>query len=395
MPGEVTASSEARPVQLGGQCVEKAWAQSAGAAVLAAARGARPCLLWRPARAGGKEGGTLTRHLRLLPRLPRPAALLHGRRLDGDVRHLHPAADLRAREWRRRQQGDPGPGQEPAEDHQRRQDLHAHPAPRASNTPTARRSRPPTSPTRSNGCSSSTPAARPSTPTSSAPKSSPKTKKGGIPGIKTDDKTGKIVIDLIKPRGTFTNELGLMFVAPVPADTPNEDRSANPPPGHRALRDHQVRAGHAAGTTNATRSGRRPTRRLMPELPSGHVDKIDITVIRNHVDPGQRRRTGQVRLDAEPATRRPLRRSEGASTKARQFRIEPTISTYYFWMNTTQAAVQRPQGPPGGQLRDRHRSAGTDLRRRRSPPPSRSCRRGCPATRSSSSTPTTWPRRRR
>ena len=34
------------------------------------------------------------------------------------------------------------------------------------------------------------------------------TKQGGIPGIKTDDKTGEIVIDLIEPRGTFTNELG-------------------------------------------------------------------------------------------------------------------------------------------------------------------------------------------
>ena len=46
-----------------------------------------------------------------------------------------------------------------------------------------------------------------------------------------------------------------------------------------------------------------------------------------------------------------------------QFRVEPTISTYYFWMNTTQAAVRRPQGAPGGQLRGRPGGAGTDLRR--------------------------------
>ena len=49
------------------------------------------------------------------------------------------------------------------------------------------------------------------------------TKQGGIPGIKTNDKTGEIVIDLIAPRGTFTNELGLMFAAPVPPDTPGQD----------------------------------------------------------------------------------------------------------------------------------------------------------------------------
>ncbi len=57
-----------------------------------------------------------------------------------------------------------------------------------------------------------------------------KTKTGGIPGIKTNDKSGEIVIHLVKPRGTFTNELGLMFVAPVPPNTPNEDQSAHPPP---------------------------------------------------------------------------------------------------------------------------------------------------------------------
>ncbi len=57
------------------------------------------------------------------------------------------------------------------------------------------------------------------------------TKTGGIPGIKTNDKTGEIKIELVKPRGTFTNELGLMFAAPVPKGTPNEDLSDNPPPG--------------------------------------------------------------------------------------------------------------------------------------------------------------------
>ena len=34
------------------------------------------------------------------------------------------------------------------------------------------------------------------------------TKQGGISGIKTNDKTGEIVINLDKPRGTFNNELG-------------------------------------------------------------------------------------------------------------------------------------------------------------------------------------------
>ncbi len=69
------------------------------------------------------------------------------------------------------------------------------------------------------------------------------TKTGGIPGIETDDKTGEIVIHLTKPRGTFTNELGLMFVAPVPPDTPDTNQSTRPAPGHRPLRDRQIRSG--------------------------------------------------------------------------------------------------------------------------------------------------------
>src|SRR5690349_22376189 len=32
------------------------------------------------------------------------------------------------------------------------------------------------------------------------------TKSGGIPGIKTNDKSGKIEIDLVAPRGTFRSE---------------------------------------------------------------------------------------------------------------------------------------------------------------------------------------------
>jgi peptide/nickel transport system substrate-binding protein len=99
-----------------------------------------------------------------------------------------------------------------------------------------------------------------------------KTKSGGISGIKTNDKSGEIVINLVKPRGTFTNELGLMFVAPVPPNTPNEDLSAHPPPatGPYVITKSQPGRGWSYErnpqwlTNNA---------KLMPELPSGHVDK--------------------------------------------------------------------------------------------------------------------------
>ena len=124
------------------------------------------------------------RHLRLLPRLPRPGALLHGRRLDGDVRHLHPAAHLRARRRRRRAaKVDPRPGRE----HCRRSATAARPTrcpcARASSTPTARRSRPPTSPTRSNALFKlNSRRLALLHRASSAPKSSPKPRAAASPG---------------------------------------------------------------------------------------------------------------------------------------------------------------------------------------------------------------------
>ena len=87
---------------------------------------------------GRPEGRNPERHLRLVPRLHGPGPLLHGGRLDGDGRHLHPAAHLQARQRRGRQRG-----RSPAwRKNCRRSATAARPTPsssaRASNTPTAR-----------------------------------------------------------------------------------------------------------------------------------------------------------------------------------------------------------------------------------------------------------------
>ena len=75
-----------------------------------------------------------------------------------------------------------------------------------------------------------------------------------------------------------------------------------------------------------------------------------------------------------------------------QFRVEPQINTYYFWMNTEKA--------PFDDLKVRQAVNYASTRRPwngstpvSSPPPTRSCRRGCRGTSSSTSTRTTWRRR--
>ncbi|HEX6456712.1 MAG TPA: ABC transporter substrate-binding protein [Solirubrobacterales bacterium] len=161
------------------------------------------------------------------------------------------------------------------------------------------------------------------------------TKSGGIPGIKADDKTGEIKIELEKPRGTFTNELALMFVAPVPQGTPNEDLSANPPPGTGPYVIKNVKVGQG-WEYERNPYWAKDNSKAMPEYPTGVVDGAKVTVVRN--DETQVNDIEQGKYDwmqnPPPASRysQVKEKYEGS-----QFKVEPTISTYYFWMNTTKA----------------------------------------------------------
>jgi peptide/nickel transport system substrate-binding protein len=102
-----------------------------------------------------------------------------------------------------------------------------------------------------------------------------KTKKGGISGIEADDKTGKITIELTEPRGTFVNELGMLFAAVLPSGTPAKNLTADPPPATGPYKIASVEPGRAwsyvrnpAWKTNGE---------LVTEVPDGHFDKIKLT----------------------------------------------------------------------------------------------------------------------
>ena len=161
-----------------------------------------------------------------------------------------------------------------------------------------------------------------------------KTGAGGIPGIESDDRSGEIVIHLVEPRGTFTNELGLLFVAPLPPDTPARNLTATPPPGTGPYVVTHSQPGrgweYARNPQWASNNAG-----LMPQLPSGHVDRIDVTVVRNpstQVNDVEQGRFDWMENPPPPDRYAEVkRRYEGS-----QFRVEPQINTYYFWMNTTQ-----------------------------------------------------------
>ncbi|HKB50294.1 MAG TPA: ABC transporter substrate-binding protein [Solirubrobacterales bacterium] len=167
------------------------------------------------------------------------------------------------------------------------------------------------------------------------------TKSGGIPGIKTNDKTGEIVIDLTKPRGTFTNELGMLFVALVPPGTPAKNLTADPPPatGPYVITKSEPGRGwsYARNPQWAKNNGK-----LMPHLPSGHVDKIDIKIVGNsstQVNEVERGKADWMQT-LVPAD---LYSKVKEQYEGTQFRIEHPINLYYFWMNTTKAPFDDPK----------------------------------------------------
>lgn len=160
-----------------------------------------------------------------------------------------------------------------------------------------------------------------------------KTKKGGISGIKTDDKTGKITIDLTAPLGTFTNELGLLYAAPVPQSTPLKNTTANPPPATGPYVIAKVEPGRSWSYARNPQWAKNNAG-LVPEVPSGHVDKIDIEVVKNpatQVNDVERGSSDWMQTTIPSDLYSKVKEKyEGT-----QFRVEPTISSYFFWLNTT------------------------------------------------------------
>jgi peptide/nickel transport system substrate-binding protein len=161
------------------------------------------------------------------------------------------------------------------------------------------------------------------------------TKQGPIGGITADDKTGRIVINLTKPRGTFINELALPFVALLPKGTPVKNLTADPPPATGPYEIVESQPGRG-WSYDRNPQWAKANGKLMPELPGGHVDKIDIKVVSNdstQVSEVERGKTDWMQT-ALPADLYSKVKDQFEGT---QFRVEPTVSTYYFWMNTTVA----------------------------------------------------------
>ncbi|MSO41860.1 MAG: ABC transporter substrate-binding protein [Solirubrobacterales bacterium] len=153
-----------------------------------------------------------------------------------------------------------------------------------------------------------------------------------ISGITTDDKTGEITIQLEDANGTFTDLLGLMFAAPVPPSTPKDKNATNdPPPSSGPFEITSVDAPHTLVME------RNPQFKTVQdaganEVADAQVDKITVTQNKSNSAQvtGVEQNNIDFMVDPPDADRLP----EVQARFSDRFRLEESINTYYFWMNT-------------------------------------------------------------
>jgi peptide/nickel transport system substrate-binding protein len=168
-----------------------------------------------------------------------------------------------------------------------------------------------------------------------------KTKKGGISGIKTDDTSGKIEIELTAPRGTFTNELAMLFVALLPADTPAKNLTGDPPPATGPYMISKVEKGRGWSYVRNPQWAKHNGPQVS-EVPEGNFEEIEISVARNdatQVNDIERNKT----MWMQPPVASDQREAIVNKYEGTQFRVEHALNIYMFWMNTEKAPFDDPK----------------------------------------------------
>ncbi|MBI3217561.1 MAG: ABC transporter substrate-binding protein [Mycobacterium sp.] len=156
-----------------------------------------------------------------------------------------------------------------------------------------------------------------------------------ISGITTDDATGDITIVLKEANGTFDNLLALPFSAPVPPSTPlDKDATNNPPPTSGPFMITKVESPQTM-TMERNPNFKTVKDAGADEVADAQVDKITITQNKSNTAQvtGVEQNTIDFMVDPPDADRL----AEVKAKYSDRFRLEESINTYYFWMNTQKA----------------------------------------------------------
>jgi peptide/nickel transport system substrate-binding protein len=145
-----------------------------------------------------------------------------------------------------------------------------------------------------------------------------------LPGIETDDRSGRITITLTEPDGTFSHALAMNFAGLVPGDTPFENLTKDPPPG----------IGPYAITESV------PNRRFVlernhrfdiPDIPRGNLERITTLIVKSRMRQAQDVIAGKLDFMSDPPP--PDIKPEIKEMYSDRYEEHLTNSTYFLFMN--------------------------------------------------------------
>jgi peptide/nickel transport system substrate-binding protein len=153
-----------------------------------------------------------------------------------------------------------------------------------------------------------------------------------ISGIETDDATGAITINLVRPWGAFENVLGLPATGLVPAGTPFRDMSADPPPGVGAYRITDVRPGRS---WTMVRNDSFDALEI-PDVPSGSLERITVKIVHSPAAAASQVISGRADGYDPGAPLPPGVQARARALGSKRFDMLAVPSTLYFFLNTVQ-----------------------------------------------------------
>jgi peptide/nickel transport system substrate-binding protein len=149
-----------------------------------------------------------------------------------------------------------------------------------------------------------------------------------IAGIRTDDQTRKITIQLTRPDAAFQNILAMVFAGLVPGDTPFTNMTQDPPPGvgPYEITDSQPNRQFVLERT--------PTfdELDIPDIPTGSIEKITTRIVGSEREQAEDVLDGALDYmqDPPPADLKPTILEQASD----RYEERPTGTTYYFFLNT-------------------------------------------------------------
>jgi peptide/nickel transport system substrate-binding protein len=149
--------------------------------------------------------------------------------------------------------------------------------------------------------------------------------KGDISGIKTNDETGEITIELTEPSGQFPFILSMPFAGLVPGDTPFENLTRNPPPGIGPFKITEVEGSRSF--TMEKNENWTP----IEGIPEAKVDRIVVDQVKNNERAIREVLENKADYMDDPSAGDALR--EFKQSASDRYREETTNSTYYYFLN--------------------------------------------------------------